>query len=1121
MKVVKRDGTYEDVSFDKVLRRIQLQCGDLTGVDAHNIAQKVCTRIYDGVKTSELDELAAQMCASLVTEHPDYGMLASRLIVSNHQKNTSPSFSETMSILFHARDVHEKHTPRISNELWEIVQAYKEKLNSVIDYERDFGFDYFGFKTLERSYLIKVDGKVVERPQHMWMRVALGIHGWDIKDAIETYNYMSTRFFTHATPTLFNAGTPRPQLSSCFLISMENDSINGIYNTLNDVAEISKNAGGIGLHIHQIRATGSHIRGTNGESTGIIPMLRVFNATARYVNQGGKRNGSIAVYLEPSHPDFEKFIDIRKNHGNMEERCLDLFTAAWIPDLFMRRVEANEDWSFFCPDECPGLADVYGEEYDRLYAQYEREGKARRTIKAQQLFMAIIKSQIETGTPYILFKDAANLKSNQKNLGTIKSSNLCVAPETMVLTEEGYFPISELAQRSDVRVWNGSEFSDVNVCQTGTMQKLLRVGFDNGLDLRCTPYHKFYIRDTETHQTKTVEAKDLTMGMRIIKHALPVLNVKTTDSMVAEPYTHGVFCASGMYTFSPIINLPRNKRNIIDHLDYVSYKKEANTFFISLKYDIEAKYFVPMNNDQYTKINWLEGLVDGCGKVANGVLQIKVQFAWFARTLVFFLQTLGVFSKTYTQNCSSYVEIDQSGLQNLQDLGFYPRHLDVSEVTAENNYDIVKVNKVEDIKECDDTYCFTEYIRHAGIFNGILTGQCSEILEYSSPDETAVCNLASIALPSFIEKDDNGNNMFNFEKLHMVAGIITKNLNKVIDRNFYPTKKCETSNLRHRPIGIGVQGLADTYAILRMPFDSKEAAHLNKQIFETIYHGSMTASMLIAKKRQQLRDELASPFTSESRKLEIKKHLHLTPEEEALTEFTGAYVTFKGSPTQHGLFQFDLWNEAPLGSWDWETLRQDVMKYGVRNSLLLAPMPTASTSQILGYNECMEPFTSNIYQRRTLAGEFTIINKYLIRDLLNLGIWSTDLKNRILIGNGSIQHLTEIPQWIRDLYKTAWELKQRVLIDQAADRGVYVCQTQSLNLFVEEPEFNKISNMHFYSWKKGLKTAMYYLRTRPKAKTIAFSIDATLAGERGSPKKEDEPVFVCRRDDPTCTMCSS
>jgi ribonucleotide reductase alpha subunit len=1068
MRVQKRDGSFEDVSFDKVLKRIQLQSKDLGGVDAHSITQRVCTRIYDGVRTTELDELAAQMCASLVTEHPDYGVLASRLIVSNHQKNTSPSFSETISVLYNATDIHGNHTPRVSDELWNVVQANKEKLNSVIDYERDFNFDYFGFKTLERSYLIRVDGKVIERPQHMWMRVALGIHGADVKDAIETYNLMSSRFFTHATPTLFNAGTTRPQMSSCFLISMEEDSINGIFNTLNDVAEISKNAGGIGLHIHQIRSTGSHIRGTNGNSTGIIPMLRVYNATARYVNQGGKRNGSIAVYLEPSHPDFEKFLDLRKNHGNQEERCLDLFTAAWIPDLFMRRVEANADWSFFCPDECPGLEDVYGEEYERLYEKYEREGKARKTIKAQTLFVAMIKSQIETGTPYMLYKDAANRKSNQKNLGTIKSSNLCVAPETMILTDKGYFPIKDLVEQT-VNVWNGKEFSETVVKQTGTRQKLVTVRFDNGMKLRCTPYHRFYIDNGEV-----VEAKDLEPGMDLLKYSTPTI----TD--------------------------------LLDGTD---------------------GDFVPINYSLRTKLQWLAGYLDTNGRYYKDVgIHVSSADREFLTQVFYLLQTLGVVAFMDEMHGVHSLTIGHNSIVHLLDIGFSPQELDVSglETTTTERYNIVTINAVEDNDEYDDTYCFNEPKEHKGVFNGILTGQCSEIVEYSDPDETAVCNLASIALPSFVQKDEYGNLNYDFKKLHEIAQVATKNLNKVIDRNFYPTPKCERSNFRHRPIGIGIQGLADTFAIMRIAFDSPEAAELNKKIFETIYHGAMTASMQIAKKRAEMRDELDSEECTEERRAEIEKHLHMTNEESALTEYRGAYATFKGSPAEQGQqLQFDLWGAKPYGMWDWDSLKADVKKYGIRNSLLLAPMPTASTSQILGFNESFEPFTSNIYQRRTLAGEFTVINKYLIRDLINLGMWSVDLKNRILLGNGSIQHITEIPQTIRDLYKTAWELKQRVLIDQSADRGIYICQSQSLNLFVEDPDFTRLSNMHFYAWKKGLKTGMYYLRTRPKAKTMAFSIDATShmthdSGTMKSPaSSEASPVFACRRDDPTCTMCSA
>jgi ribonucleoside-diphosphate reductase alpha chain len=1051
------------------------------------------------------------MCATLVTEHPDYGILASRLIISNHQKNTTPSFSEAMYILYNAKDIHDKHTPRISEELWATVQANKEKLNSVIDYEKDFNFDYFGFKTLERSYLIKVDGKVIERPQHMWMRVALGIHGADVKDAIETYQLMSSRYFTHATPTLFNSGTPRPQMSSCFLISMEDDSINGIFNTLNDVAEISKNAGGIGLHIHQIRSTGSHIRGTNGESTGIIPMLRVFNAAAKYVNQGGKRNGSIAVYLEPSHPDFEKFLDLRKNHGNQDERCLDLFTAAWLPDLFMKRVEANADWSMFCPDECPGLADVYGEEYERLYERYESEGKARRKVKAQQLFMAIIKSQIETGTPYILYKDAANKKSNQKNLGTIKSSNLCVAPETMILTDKGYFPIKNLVEQQ-VNVWNGKEFSETVVRKTGENQKLVTVSFDNGMTLRCTPYHKFYVQTTHSSEHTVVEAKDLQPNMWIIDHATPSITDLTDPYTMEHPYIQGFFSGEGHNSVMVVHEKPTNK------------------------------HFVPINYSIQTKLQWLAGLFDAdCSVVYNGTREVYTVSSTnkkFLTDVFYLLQTMGITGRISTADNKivHVLMIDQEHMKQLvYHLGFAPQNLKLFKNVSvtDNKYNFVHVATVEDNNEHDDTYCFNEPKEHKGIFNGVITGQCSEILEYSDPTETAVCNLASIALPSFIIKDEYGNLSYDFKKLHEVTQVVTKNLCKVIDRNFYPTEKCKRSNMRHRPIGIGVQGLADTYALMRVAFDSPEAAELNKRIFETIYHGALTASTYIAQKRAEMRDEYDDPETTAERRDEILRHLQLTEEEAALTEYRGAYATFKGSPAQEGLLQFDLWDTKPFGMWDWDTLKADIKKYGIRNSLLLAPMPTASTSQILGFNESVEPFTSNIYQRRTLAGEFTIINKYLIRDLINMGIWSVDLKNRILLGNGSIQGIQEIPQAIRDLYKTSWELKQRVLIDQSADRGIYICQTQSLNLFVEDPEFNKLSNMHFYSWKKGLKTGMYYLRTRPKAKTMAFSLEATAiaSGASSTPvkspnnvsptKSPEEPVFVCRRDDPTCLMCSS
>lgn len=952
MRVTKRDGSDEDVSFDKVLRRIRVLCDGLVGVDAHSITQKVCTRIYDGVRTSELDELAAQMCASLVTEHPDYGVLAARIIVSNHHKNTSPSFSETMSLLYNAKDVHGKHNPLISDELWNMVQMHKEKLNSVIDYERDYSFDYFGFKTLERSYLMKVDGKTVERPQHMWMRVALGIHGTDLKDAIETYDMMSRKKFTHATPTLFNAGSQTPQLASCFLMDMR-DSVKGIYKTITDCALISKVAGGIGIHIHDIRARGSHIRGTNGTSTGIIPMLRVLNTTACYINQGSKRNGSIAMYLEPWHADIETFLDIRKNHGNEEERCRDLFTALWIPDLFMRRVQENAEWSLMCPDECPGLAGVYGEEFEALYEKYEAEGRYRKKIKAQNLWVEILKSQIEGGTPYLCYKDAVNRKTNQKNVGVIRSSNLCVAPETLVLTSDGDRRIKDL-ENKEVEVWNGGEWSRVTIRKTSNASSLVRVHIRRTHDesvrtLDCTHYHKFFLKDGTQ-----VQASELKNGM-------------------------------------------------------------------------ELKSFTP--EDTSIQFNPVVSHVEHTGRV-------------------------------------------------------------------------------------DSTYCFNEPLRHAGIFNGVLTGQCSEIMEYSDETEAATCNLASIALPNYIK-----DGVYDFDELHKAAQILTKNINKVIDRTYYPTPETEKSNRRHRPIGLGVQGLADTYAILRMPFDSPEAAELNKKLFATIYHGAVTASVAIAKKRQELVEEYEAADTTEERRVEIEKHLHRTDGEKAMTTYRGAYETFDGCPASQGQLQYDLWGAQPDPMWDWEKLKEDIKKYGMRNSLLLAPMPTASTSQILGNVECFEPITSNFFQRRTLAGEFTIINKYLVRDLIARGLWSPLIKNQILANGGSVQNIDTIPQDIKDLYKTAWEIKQKVLIDQAADRGVYVCQSQSLNLFVEDAEFPKLTNMHFYAWKRGLKTGIYYLRTRPKAKTMAFTLDPT-AHKNKSPQK---PVMTAASAEieGECLMCSA
>ncbi|MGQ0826987.1 MAG: ribonucleoside-diphosphate reductase subunit alpha [Bacteroidota bacterium] len=773
MYVIKRDGNRESVKFDKITARVQKLCYGLDPIHVTpiSVAMKVIEGIYEGVTTSELDNLAAETAASLTTKHPDYALLASRIAVSNLHKNTNKSFSKTMEALYNYIDPKTgKKAPLIAEDVHQIIQKNAQELDSTIIYDRDFGYDYFGFKTLERSYLLKLNGTVAERPQHMIMRVAVGIHKDDIASAIETYNLMSERWFTHATPTLFNAGTPKPQMSSCFLLTVKDDSIDGIYDTLKSCAKISQSAGGIGLSIHNIRATGSYIRGTNGTSNGIIPMLRVFNDTARYVDQGGgKRKGSFAIYLEPWHADIFDFLDLRKNTGKEEARARDLFTAMWTPDLFMKRVEENSTWSLFCPNEAPGLADCWGEEFEKLYTKYEAEGRARKTIQARELWTAIIDSQIETGNPYMLYKDACNGKSNQQNLGTIKSSNLC-----------------------------------------------------------------------------------------------------------------------------------------------------------------------------------------------------------------------------------------------------------------------------------------------------------TEILEYTSSDEIAVCNLASIALPRFVE-----NGVFDHQRLFDVTYVITKNLNKIIDRNYYPVAEARNSNMRHRPIGIGVQGLADAFILMRFPFDSPEAVQLNKEIHETIYYASMTASKDLAK-------------------------------------VDGPYETFKGSPISKGVFQFDMWGVTPSPRWEWDVLKEEVKKHGARNSLLLAPMPTASTSQILGNNECFEPYTSNIYSRRVLSGEFVIVNKHLLKDLVKLGIWNDGLKNKIIVANGSVQGINEVPDNIKALYKTVWEISQKVIINMAADRGAYICQSQSLNLFVQDANFAKLSSMHFYGWKAGLKTGMYYLRTKAAADAIKFTAD-TAAAKEAPEVLGNEDVLIIER----------
>lgn len=784
MYVLKRDGRTEAVKFDKITARVVKMCYGLDPiVSPESVAIKVIEGLYDGVSTSDLDNLAAEVAAAKTTEHPDYALLASRIAVSNLHKETKKLFSEVMADLFHYTDPKTgQNASLLAEDVFQIIQENREALDSSIIYDRDFRYDYFGFKTLTRSYLLKIDGKIAERPQHMLMRVSLGIHKNDIASAIKTYNLMSEGWFTHATPTLFNAGTPKPQMSSCFLLTMKEDSIVGIYDTLTSCAQISQAAGGIGLSIHDIRATGSYIKGTNGTSNGIIPMLRVYNDTARYVDQGGgKRKGSFAIYLEPWHADIFDFLDLKKNHGKEEQRARDLFYALWIPDLFMKRVKANSTWTLMCPKECPGLADTHSEAFEALYTKYEQEGRGRKTINAQDLWFKILESQIETGTPYMLYKDAANAKSNQQNLGTIKSSNLC-----------------------------------------------------------------------------------------------------------------------------------------------------------------------------------------------------------------------------------------------------------------------------------------------------------TEIIEYTAPDEIAVCNLASLALPKFITEDGQ----FDHDKLFEVTYQVTLNLNRVIDENYYPVEAAKNSNLRHRPIGLGVQGLADAYILMGYPFESDEARKLNRELFETIYFAAMTASKDLAVQE-------------------------------------GPYSTFKGSPVSKGVFQFDHWGVTPSGRWEWDALKEEVKQHGVRNSLLLAPMPTASTAQILGNNECFEPYTSNIYTRRVLSGEFIIVNKHLLKDLVKEGLWNPEMRQKIMAANGSVQNITEIPERIKNLYKTAWEISQKAILDQAADRGAYICQSQSLNIFMENANFGKLTSMHFYGWEKGLKTGMYYLRTKAATDAIKFTIDKRVVEEPSKTEEEMQAQIACSLENPdSCEMCS-
>lgn len=1073
MKIVKRDGSFQQLNTNKIIYRVRKLCKDkklgvLRNIDPDEIAVETCSRVFDGITSSDIDEIAARLAYERYTQHEEFGTLAARIMVSNMHKNTHECFSEVMKILNENIDEHGDKAPVVSDDFLQIVEEYRHDLDFMPDYSRDYLFDYFGYKTLEFGYLMRVfekktynadtdtyvsKHKIVERPQHMWMRVAIQIHGRDIDRVRETYELMSQRYFTHATPTLFNSGSQNPQLSSCFLIATKDDSIDGIFSTLKDCSMISKFSGGIGLHVHNVRANGSRIRGTNGRGDGIVPMLRVFNETAKYVNQGSRRKGSFAIYLSPDHADIEDFLQLKLTHGDDNRRARDLFYALWIPDLFMKQVEEDQDWYLMCPDESPGLADVYGDEYEQLYWKYVKEERFRKKIRARDLYKKIIKSQIETGTPYVLYKDACNKKSNQKNIGTIKSSNLCVAPETKILTEHGYHEIQNMSGKK-TRVWNGREWSETIVMKTGEDQELMKITFSNGSIIECTPYHKFYITDGPRNQKKRkIEAKDLKQNMKLIKCDFPTI---IDGEEMENAYIRGFCCGDGT--------------NIIPE-----------------------KYYVPINYNLESKLRWFEGFSDSKGSIINNQncqdLQIRSIHKDLLENVKLMLQTTGTNPEIHpcNKNCHRLI-LNSTDLQQLRNLGYSPKRLIVNDhVSNRDARGFIKVESVEYTGRISTTYCFNEPNRNMGIFNGVLAGNCAEIVQYSSPEEIATCNLGSIALSRFVEKKS-----FNFEKLHQVTKILTRNLNNVIDKNMYPVPETLLSNERHRPIGIGVQGLADVYIMMRYPFDSENAAALNKKIFETIYHAALESSC-----------EMAQEF--------------------------GPYQSFQGSPASKGILQFDLWGRDPGNErYNWTDMKEQIQKHGLRNSLLTACMPTASTSNILGNIEACEPLTSNIYSRRVLSGDYVIMNKYLFRELSKLGLWNKDMKDLIISENGSIQNIPLIPEETKQLFKTAYEISPRVILNQAADRGAFVCQSQSTNIFLENPTIPVVGSVLAYGHKLGLKTGMYYLRSKAAARAIQISVDQKkmltkleeLKNQETTKQESAEDNMVCVMEE-GCVTCSS
>jgi ribonucleoside-diphosphate reductase alpha chain len=1087
MFVIKRSGETERVKFDKVTKRVEQLCTglDMNFVNPVKVAQKVISSLTDMISTQQLDLIASTEAGNFVLFHPDYAILSGRLAASNLQKEIKVSFSKAMTKLYDNYNENGEHIPIISTETFHVVTKYEAAFDAAIVPERDFVYDVFGFETLRKSYFLRVGDKIWETPQYMMMRMAIGIVGDDLPEIIKLYDVLSKRLYTHATPTIFNSGTPKNQMASCFLIAMKEDSVEGIMDTNKECAIISKYAGGIGLHVDNIRPTGAHIKGTNGTSSGLVPFLRVLNSIALAFNQGGKRKGSIAVYIEPHHPDIEMVVELRKNNGEEELRARDLFVGLWYSDLFMKRVEEDGKWSLFDVTEAPGLADAVGDKYVELYERYEREGRACKVIEARKLYKHIITCQIETGTPYMANKDQSNLKSNQSNLGTIKSSNLCVAPETPILTSTGYHHIKELKDQH-VDVWNGEQWSPTTVRQTGADQSLIKVALSNGSDIQCTPYHGFCIvKGWNDHIYERVEAKDLVPGMKLIKHELPVVE----DSPAAEDfpyaYTHGFFCGDGTYQYNKYgphekfarITLYADKKDLIEHLDVrtSSYKEtDQGTINVMLAHDMPEKFTVPMNYSMTSKLEWFAGLCDSDDTVHKSgdcqSIQIASTHESFLVEVMLMLQTMGVHSKVakaidsgqsllpdgrggkkmYDTRATSRLLVDSTATQKLLELGFSPnRLLLVKHVPKQNHLRFVTVLSVTDEGRTDDTYCFTEKHRGLGMFGGVLTFQCCEINEYSDSNETAVCNLASLCLPHYVK-----DGIYDFQALSDMAMFAVKNLNKVIDRSFYPVETTRTSNMKHRPLGLGVSGLHDTFHLLKLAFESDEAAVLNKKIFETIYRGAIIQSIEEAK-------------------------IH------------GPYSSFVGSPASKGKFQFDLWDDFDQSTlmWpDWNDIRASMVKYGLRNSLLVALMPTASSATIAGVTECFEAQTSNLYSRKVLSGQFTIINRHLVSELVQLGIWDEQVAHDILRESGSVANIDVIPSDIKRRYKTVWEHSMRTVIDMSADRGPFICQSQSLNLHVAKPTVKKLISIFKYGHARKLKTLMYYLRTEASTKAIKFTV---------------------------------